>query len=642
MRNSLLVGSLLGAMLVFNTCQCSTPQMGSGGGGSATGGGSGTGGGGGGGGSGMGGGGAQATATCSGLVVDGAHSALPGVAVSIGGANGTSGSDGRFSITVMNPSAGGAVSFHLDGYLPFTRQIDLEAGAMADVLAVLYPQAAAQQLDATAGGTITGARGAAVTFPPMSLVDPAGNTVSGMVDVRLTPLDPSDDAQLAEYPAGLNAKKKDGTTGVLTTYGVMDIDVRKNGSKLNVKSGQMLAALIPGPSLGTAPDLAGTWSLDETTGVWLEEGTATWDSASNLYALSLPHLSEWNIDVLNLPGCIHGRLVDKMMKPIGWAAIEAHEDGNHANLGGAYSFNDGTFCVLMMPSGSTTLNIFLHPTAVPVEPPYTFHVVGPTHTVSSPIFNCTDPQECTQLNDLVIDPTRNPDGGLPDGGTGYLPDGGVPPIPPCALTSADGGVADAGPLSPCMQQLAQIFTCFDASGSCMQKETGSMTIEDDYGTGARSVFTISSGSVLGTYISPGGATCGTMGATSGGSPSISDTMGHTWTFLTSSHQVICPDGSTESVPMSQEVAVTSCAGGFGPSAQCGQQKPIGGSCNTDADCSFSAPLCCDGKAGKLCETMDVCPTYQSMGCGSDADCPGGKCCSTTAFPLCIPTTTCPP
>ncbi|MES2882240.1 MAG: hypothetical protein V4676_08840, partial [Bacteroidota bacterium] len=82
------------------------------------------------------------------------------------------------------------------------------------------------------------------------------------------------------------------------SYGMVAVQLEAdNGNKLQVKSGTSATLTLPIPTLiqSSAPATIALWSVDEITGVWKEEGSAT--KQGNNYVGDVSHFSFWNCDV---------------------------------------------------------------------------------------------------------------------------------------------------------------------------------------------------------------------------------------------------------------------------------------------------------------------------------------------------------
>lgn len=237
---------------------------------------------------------------------------LAGVTATVMGANATAQSDaqGRVSLQVAVGRAV-ALRFTKSGLADQTQWLELPAGTGADASfdVVMMPRAAAQTLpDAAEGGMIIGVHGARLTLPANALVTADGAAVTGAVQVNVTPVD-INSAALAAFPgrfAGVNA---DGTRTPIVSYGTTEFVLTQDGAPLQLRAGARAtlelplyaasnldaSALVPG---GTLP----LWSLDERSGLWINEGSGTLVASSAAPAelalrAEVAHLSWWNADM---------------------------------------------------------------------------------------------------------------------------------------------------------------------------------------------------------------------------------------------------------------------------------------------------------------------------------------------------------
>jgi hypothetical protein len=126
--------------------------------------------------------------TISGVVANLDGDPISGVVVSLGDDKVNTDSQGRYSLKTEEES--GTVKFSKSGYLTGIERVQVEDFTVS-LNAVLLKRAAKVTINAEDGGDVSGARGSRLTIPEGSIVDKDGNTVSGEVDVYLTPIDPS-------------------------------------------------------------------------------------------------------------------------------------------------------------------------------------------------------------------------------------------------------------------------------------------------------------------------------------------------------------------------------------------------------------------------------------------------------------------
>ena len=351
------------------------------------------------------------TAAITGQVVDATGKPLGGASVTSGSASARSDAGGNFALTVpAGPAV--VVAVHEAGYVGSIKRWDLSSGGAIDMRVALVAATPPVPLDATAGGTVQGPRGASLAVPPGALVDASGHSVSGTVQVSLTPFDPTDAAELETYPASLDARTSAGASVILGTYGILDVQVTQNGQELQVKKGAKLVASTRAPAgVATPPASAPTWSLAVDTGLWQQEGTATLDATKGVYTFSLPHLSDWNVDDYFNPACICGRVVDAKKNPVVGALVQGisplppaatcADDPSQCGVAAtsAYTSGDGTFIAPINPTSHLDVRIWQNPLHADVFAHYPDEP-GPTKTISEYPVVCK--KDCQDLGDLSL------------------------------------------------------------------------------------------------------------------------------------------------------------------------------------------------------------------------------------------------
>lgn len=226
---------------------------------------------------------------------------------------------------VIETSRGPAtITFRRDGFLTAARNVIVDDDSPTATRVALLERAAPVAVSADTGGIAMGSRGAAVTIQPGVLSDPVGASVSGMVDVYLTPVDPS----VVEEVQGLTSfeGRSGSEVSLLESFGVLDVTIMQGAAELEVMAGESLEIRIPAPRAtpsGTLPATMPLWSLDESTGQWVEEGTTTLDEGSNTYVASIPHMSVWNADQTTESTCIEGLVIDQEGDPIAGAGVDS-------------------------------------------------------------------------------------------------------------------------------------------------------------------------------------------------------------------------------------------------------------------------------------------------------------------------------
>jgi hypothetical protein len=296
---------------------------------------------------------ASTATTVSGIVTDSTGAVLAGATVSAGGATTMTATNGTFSLGVA-PQANVVVDFSKSGYLESSKALIATAGSTSHVSAALKAMAAMMPLDATQGGSVTGAQGASLTAGPGVFVDPAGNPVTGSVQVSLTPLSPSVPGDLAAYPGALVGSTTGAAPSLLQTYGVLNVTVMQNGQDIQVAAGQTVTVTIPVTGTGTLPPSQDLWSFNLATGMWDHEGTAT--LMGSAYTAQLAHFSYHNIDAAIVSGqatCVTGLVVDKSGNPVAGAYVSPSEGASVDTL--LTTDSSGQYCTWVLSGGSETL-----------------------------------------------------------------------------------------------------------------------------------------------------------------------------------------------------------------------------------------------------------------------------------------------
>ncbi|MFB6351608.1 MAG: PKD domain-containing protein [Bradymonadaceae bacterium] len=124
------------------------------------------------------------------------------------------------------------------------------------------------------GGEVKGNDGARLQFPPDAVVDSDGNPVTGTITVEFTNFDVSDWPGIGTFPGSFLGLRPDGEISQILSAGAMEVNLRQNGERLQIQPGKTVDMEIPAYAEGLAMDQeVPLWSLDESTGIWVEEGS---------------------------------------------------------------------------------------------------------------------------------------------------------------------------------------------------------------------------------------------------------------------------------------------------------------------------------------------------------------------------------
>lgn len=253
------------------------------------------------------------TGSVSGTVVaSGTGAVLAGVAVSSAGRSTSTAGDGSFTLTEVPVASGAVVAFELAGHSKTVVVVPVVEGATARANARLTPVGATQTVDAANAATITVAgTPAQVNLPAAGLVTAAGAAFTGMVTVEVTPIDPA--ANPANMPGNYMALAAgSGTPQSIESFGALNVTLKDAaGNALNLAAGKTATIRIPlATRSASVPATIPLFYFNETSGLWVEEGTATLaGSAPNqYYEGTVSHFTFWNADqvtsTIRVIGCV--------------------------------------------------------------------------------------------------------------------------------------------------------------------------------------------------------------------------------------------------------------------------------------------------------------------------------------------------
>lgn len=136
-------------------------------------------------------------------------------------------------------------------------------------------------------------------IPTLNVVYKSNNQpYSGAVHFFIAYFNPNDPEIATTVPGDLVADDSAGNRVLLKSFGMASVDLETpSGEALQLapNTTASLTISIPPNLVATAPDRIPLWYLDETTGVWQQEGFAT--KAGSMYVGQVSHFSFWNCDI---------------------------------------------------------------------------------------------------------------------------------------------------------------------------------------------------------------------------------------------------------------------------------------------------------------------------------------------------------
>jgi len=251
-----------------------------------------------------------ATATLDVTVYDNLGRFVSGATISTGAAQVDTDTKGHATIAVVTGSEQ-VLRIDKAGFAEQIKVVDLPASATSGQLrAMVVPRAASLAIASIeGGGTATGRDGVTVTFPAAALVDASGRAVSGTVDLLMTPLNVID-VDVQAFPGLFEGIPTGAARQAIVTYGTSELVPQQGGAKLALASGKTATIELPvyvkthaDGSTVKAGDTVPLWSLDTSTGLWMQEGSGTvvanaGSPTSLALRATIGHFSWWNMDAV--------------------------------------------------------------------------------------------------------------------------------------------------------------------------------------------------------------------------------------------------------------------------------------------------------------------------------------------------------
>jgi hypothetical protein len=241
---------------------------------------------------------APITATLQGNITDENGQPTSGVIITVGDKTATTDNNGYFRITAA--ALDKQASFVLaqkSGYFNAYRSFCATSGTN-QIAIQLIKRTLAGTVSATSGGAITLSNGAKVVLPANGVVNASSNAAySGTINVYAVYIDPSDNSIAKTIPGSFMANDKNNNRVSLASFGMLAVELQSSdGQKLQIATGNTatLTTPIPASLQAKAPATISMWYMNEQTGLWQEEGSAT-KNGSN-YIGTVKHFSYWNCD----------------------------------------------------------------------------------------------------------------------------------------------------------------------------------------------------------------------------------------------------------------------------------------------------------------------------------------------------------
>lgn len=238
--------------------------------------------------------------TLTGKVVDHNNNAVAGATVKAGTNTTTTDNRGLFRFNnIQLDKYASLVTVEKTGFFKAYRVFSASANNTNFVKLKLLQKTLIGNIDAAAGGNVNLPDNSKITLPAAAVVVKATNQpYSGSIKVYAAVIDPAD-ADIAQIvPGSFQGNDADNYRVLLKSYGMLAVELEGSSNEpLQIASGKTarLRFNIPSSLRSSAPATIPLWSVDEATGLWKQEGSAT--KGSDYYEGDVTHFSFWNCDI---------------------------------------------------------------------------------------------------------------------------------------------------------------------------------------------------------------------------------------------------------------------------------------------------------------------------------------------------------
>jgi hypothetical protein len=279
-------------------------------------------------------------------------SAIPGAVVRVGEKQTATDADGLFTLDSLEPGADLVLVASRPGWSRQFVPLELASGASRR-LEIVLAETRSLSIDASAlPQTLWFAdSGLEIQFVSGQFEDSAGSPAFGPVDVASTLL--AEPAAILAAPGGMTGLLDDGGTTPLQSFGMAGVFLSRFGEPFRFTGEAVVSWPLPSGSPFSEGDRVPLWGLDESLGLWTQEGEGS--AQGGRFVANVPHFSWWNADLpADQNGCVHGVLRTSQGEPAPGIPILAY-GLSYLGVSTADSAADGSFCVPLQRGGTAQI-----------------------------------------------------------------------------------------------------------------------------------------------------------------------------------------------------------------------------------------------------------------------------------------------
>jgi hypothetical protein len=190
------------------------------------------------------------------------------------------------------------VTVEKTGYFKALRNFSIKEGASGFVKLKIIPKRLIGTIDAATGGSVTLPNNSIITIAANSIVVKSNNqNYTASIKVYAAIIDPASADIGQTVPGSFAAIDSQNRRTILKSYGMVAVELEgQSNEPLQIGAGKTakLRVTIPSSLQASAPANIPMWYIDETTGLWKQEGNGT--KTNNYYEGNVSHFSFWNYD----------------------------------------------------------------------------------------------------------------------------------------------------------------------------------------------------------------------------------------------------------------------------------------------------------------------------------------------------------
>jgi hypothetical protein len=291
-----------------------------------------------------------------GIVIDSSNgSAIANVTVAAGGLSTTTDATGNFAMPTI-PNGTNAVTFTLSSYAPQARTVTINPNIETSLIVQMTPNGASCTFDPTTAATLCGGAAVAQVIVGANTLRQADNSApaAGLATGAVTPIATSLDPYL--IPGEYVVTQAAGGNAPFETFGAVDVRITDAAGNALTNLATAATIRIPVSTRAAAqPASVALMRFDTTTGLWVEDGTATLQGVApgDYYEGSISRIATWTAGQVYTPSTISVCVQDQSGLPISGARVNS--DGIDYSGGGTAVTNASGVAPVPMRRNGTAI-----------------------------------------------------------------------------------------------------------------------------------------------------------------------------------------------------------------------------------------------------------------------------------------------